>query len=132
MNDRYIHLFKELTRSMAVLAETVMEYNHKNDDTKGEETAQIMRDDYQNLNDKISEPGFDPQTLTRADFAKLLVGAVVVMQNIEERIKTEELAVQGYKIDTIPKLERVVNETDNDESALNLANQLFQITENDK
>lgn len=132
MNDRYIHLFKELTRSMTVLAETVMEYNHKNNDAKGEETAQIMRDDYQNLNDKISEPTFDPQTFTRADFAKLLVGAVVVMQNLEDRIKTEQLAVQGYKVDTIPKLERVVNETDSDESALNLANELFQITEEDK
>lgn len=132
MNEKYIHLFKELTRSMAVLAETVMEYNHKHDDTKGEETAQIMREDYQNLNDKLSTPGFDSQTLTRAEFAKLLVGAIVLMQNLEERIKVEQLAVQGYKIDTIPKLERVVNETNNDESALNLANQLFQISDEDK
>lgn len=129
MDKKYIQLFKELCKTMTLLAEQVMDYNHSQKDSKGEETAQIMRDDYQKLHDRIEAKDFDSNSLQRADFAKLLVGAVVVMQNLEEQVKQRQKAIQGYKIDLIPKLEKVVNETETTEEALEKANEIFQISE---
>lgn len=129
MDKKYIQLFKELCKTMTLLAEQVMDYNHSQKDNKGEETAQIMRDDYQKLYDRIEEKDFDSNSLQRADFAKLLVGAVVVMQNLEEQVKQRQKAIQGYKIDLIPKLEKVVNETETTEEALEKAKEIFQISE---
>ena len=127
MHDKYLILFKELTRSMEVLAERVMDYNHKKNDAEGLKTAQIMRDDYQNLNDRLRDENFDIQTLTKSDFAKFLVAAFVIVQNIEDKIKSEQIAINSYKIDVIPKLERIVNNTQTDEEALKLASEIFQI-----
>lgn len=129
MDKKYIQLFKELCKTMTLLAEQVMDYNHSQKDNKGEETAQIMRDDYQKLYDRIEAKDFDSNSLRRADFAKLLVGAVVVMQNLEEQVKQRQKAIQGYKIDLIPKLEKVVNETETTEEALEKAKEIFQISE---
>lgn len=129
MDKKYIQLFKELCKTMILLAEQVMDYNHSQKDNKGEETAQIMRDDYQKLYDRIEAKDFDSNSLQRADFAKLLVGAVVVMQNLEEQVKQRQKAIQGYKIDLIPKLEKVVNETETTEEALEKAKEIFQISE---
>lgn len=129
MDKKYIQLFKELCKTMTLLAEQVMDYNHSQKDNKGEETAQIMRDDYQKLYDRIEAKDFDSNSLERADFAKLLVGAVVVMQNLEEQVKQRQKAIQGYKIDLIPKLEKVVNETETTEEALEKAKEIFQISE---
>lgn len=129
MDKKYIQLFKELCKTMTLLAEQVMDYNHSQKDNKGEETAQIMRDDYQKLYDRIEAKDFDSNSLQRADFAKLLVGAVVVMQNLEEQVKQRQKAIQGYKIDLIPKLEKVVNETETTEEALEKAKEIFQISE---
>lgn len=129
MDKKYIQLFKELCKTMTLLAEQVMDYNHSQKDNKGEETAQIMRDDYQKLYDRIDTKDFDSNSLQRADFAKLLVGAVVVMQNLEEQVKQRQKAIQGYKIDLIPKLEKVVNETETTEEALEKAKEIFQISE---
>ena len=129
MDKKYIQLFKELCKTMTLLAEQVMDYNHSQKDNKGEETAQIMRDDYQKLYDRIEEKDFDSNSLQRADFAKLLVGAVVVMQNLEEQVKQRQKAIQGYKIDLIPKLEKVVNDTETTEEALEKAKEIFQISE---
>lgn len=131
MNKKYLQLFKELCKTMTLLAEQVMDYNHNQKDNKGEKTAQIMRDDYQTLYDRIEEKDFDPKSLQRSDFAKLLVGAVVVMQNLEEQVKNRQKAIQGYKIDLIPKLERVVNETETSEEAQTIADEVFQISEED-
>ena len=129
MDKKYIQLFKELCKTMTLLAEQVMDYNRSQKDNKGEETAQIMRDDYQKLYDRIEAKDFDSNSLQRADFAKLLVGAVVIMQNLEDQAKQRQKAIQGYKIDLIPKLEKVVNETETTEEALEKAKEIFQISE---
>ena len=129
MDKKYIQLFKKLCKTMTLLAEQVMDYNRSQKDNKGEETAQIMRDDYQKLYDRIEAKDFDSNSLQRADFAKLLVGAVVIMQNLEDQAKQRQKAIQGYKIDLIPKLEKVVNETETTEEALEKAKEIFQISE---
>ena len=130
MDKRYIKLFSEIARTVAILAERVMEYDHSKNDTNGEHTAQIMRDDYRDLKDKIQAESFTTNQLVTGEYAKLLVGAMIIIQNIEDRITNEKKAVESYKIDILPKLQRIVNECKDDASATKLAEELFIITEN--
>lgn len=46
MDESYKSLFIELCRSAQVLAEQVMDYDKKQEDSKGYETAESMRNDY--------------------------------------------------------------------------------------
>lgn len=129
MDKTYIKLFRDLAHTTENLAEQVMTFNKESESIK---SAKIMRDDYAKLYDKIRDGNFSPDTLTRGEFARLLVGAIIVAQQIENRIEKEKTALQGYKIDIIPKLERIVNETNTDEEALSLATEVFNIkTENE-
>lgn len=125
MDKKYLQLFTELTRAVEVLSEQVMDYDKAQNDEKGLETAEIMRDDFAALHDKLgtNEP------LTKAEYAKLLVAAMIVANNIEDRIKSERKAIEGYKIDIIPKLSRINDETTNDEEAIKLAEEIFKISE---
>ena len=124
MDKTYIKLFRDLAHTTENLAEQVMTLNKESESIK---SAKIMRDDYAKLYDKIRDGNFSPDTLTRGEFARLLVGAIIVAQQIENRIEKEKTALQGYKIDIIPKLERIVNETNTDEEALSLATEVFNI-----
>lgn len=125
MNDTYKTLFKEIAHAVELTAEQALEYEKKNNDERGTYAAGVMRADYSKLYDKMRASDFDFSTLTKKDFAKILVGAIIVAQNLEQRIKNEKVALQGYKIDTIPKLDRIVNETNTDEEAIKLANEIF-------
>lgn len=127
MDTKYIKLFTEIARSIEIIAEQAMEANHANKDIKGEDTAEHMRQLYRDLHDRMNAEDFDPSTLKKSDYAKILIGATIAMQGIENRIKTEQKAVNGYKIDTIPKLNRIMKEATTDEEAKNLAEELFTI-----
>ena len=129
MHQKYVNLFKELTHATEILAEQVMEYNKKKDDQKGAETAQTMRDDFVKLYDKIRAEDFSANTLTKAEYAKILVAAMIIVSNLETRITNEQNAVKGYKETVIPKLERIIDECDSDEAAQKLAEELFTINE---
>jgi hypothetical protein len=125
MDKKYLQLFSELAHAVEVLSEQVMEYDRKKNDTKGEQTAQSMRDDYANLYDKLRNNA--EAQITKSDYAKLLVAAYIVVNNIEDRIKGERKAIEGYKIDIIPKLSRINDETTNDAEASALAEEIFKI-----
>ena len=127
MKSGYEKLFQEIARTNEILAERVMELNHNQNDTKGEETAEIMRQDYAKLYDQLSKEDFELEQLTRNDWAKILVGTMIAVQNIEDRIKGEQKAVEGYKIDVIPKLQRIIDETKSDEEVRNLIPEIFKI-----
>lgn len=129
MTAGYEELFKEIARTNEILAERVIELNHEKHDENGEKTASIMRDDYANLYDRIRENDFELTSLSRNDWAKLLVGTMIVVQNVEDRIKGEQKAVQGYRIDVIPKLQRIIDETKTDEEVQSLVKNLFKIEE---
>ena len=129
MHQKYVNLFKELTHATEVLAEQVMEYDKKKNDQKGAETAQTMRDDFVKLYDKIRAEDFSASTLTKAEYAKVLVAAMIIVNNLETRITNEQNAVKGYKETVIPKLERIIDECDSDEVAQKLAEELFTINE---
>lgn len=129
MKSGYEKLFQEIARTNEILAERVMELNHNQNDAKGEETAEIMRHDYSKLYDKFGKDDFELEQLTRNDWAKLLVGAMIAVQNIEDRIKGEQKAVEGYKLDVIPKLQRVIDETKTDAEVQKLVLEIFKIKE---
>ena len=129
MDKSYIKLFTEIVHTTELLAERVMELNHTQNDTKGEATAKTMRDDFSKLYDKMRDEKFDFNSLTKAEYAKLLVGTLIVVNNIEDRIAGEKKALNGYKTGVIPKLQRIVDECKTDEEAITLAMELFKIDE---
>ena len=132
MDKTYLTLFTELAHASEVIAEQVMELNKSHQDDKGIETAQIMRDDFAQLYDMMRKEDFDPNTLGKREYAKLLVGAIIVANQLDNKIKAEQKALDGYKIDTIPKLERIVNETNSQEEIQALSNELFAVKSEEK
>ena len=126
MHEKYLTLFKELARATEVIAEQVMEYDHQKKDENGEKTATIMRDDFANLNDKLANKDYQ---ITLADYTKLFVAAYVVANNLETKIKNEQIALEGYNTDLVPKLTRITSEAKTDEEAQKLAEELFQVKE---
>ena len=123
MDKRYVELFTLIAQTTANLAEQVMEEHKKNNEEKGYQTAETMRNDFLNLHDKL---GTD-EVLNKADYARLLVGAIIVTNQLDARIKSEQKALQGYKIDIIPKLDQI-NNADTSETT-KLAENLFEIKE---
>ena len=126
MDEKYFTLFKELAKTAEVIAEQVMEYDYQKKDENGEKTATIMRDDFASLNDKLANKDYQ---ITLADYAKLFVAAYVVANNLETKIKNEQIALDGYNTDLIPKLTRITSEAKTDEEAQKLAEELFQVKE---
>ena len=127
MDSRYVKLFTQIAQSIEVIAEQAMEANRASNDKKGEDAAEKMREMYMELHDRMSKEDFDPKTLSKADYARILVGAAIAAQGIENRIETEKKALEGYKIDTIPKLNRIMDEAKDDDSARALAEELVTI-----
>ena len=123
MDKRYVELFTLIAQTTANLAEQVMEEHKKNNEEKGYQTAETMRNDFLNLHDKL---GTD-EVLDKADYARLLVGAIIVTNQLDARIKNEQKALRGYKIDIIPKLDQI-NNADASETT-ELAENLFEIKE---
>ena len=128
MHDKYIELFKELAKSTAVSAEQVMDYDKNKNDDQGFKTAQVMRDDFNNLYDKIADKDFTG-SLERADFARLLVGALIIANQLNDRITALKKALSGYQTDIIPKLQEIMDQTKTDEEAMKIANEKFNIEE---
>jgi len=122
MDKKYRELFALVAQTIANTAEQVMDLHKSNNEEKEFQTAETMRNDYLDLHDKLTTE----DALTKVDFARLLVGAVIVTNNLENRIKNEQQALQGYRIDVLPKLDQINNETD-PEKAVQLAEELFQI-----
>ena len=125
MDKKYITLFKDLAQATASSAETVMDYDREKNDQKGLETAQIMRDDFQDLFARIDVTEY---VLSKADAAKLLVGAMIQTNQLQDRINNLKKAMVGYQTDTIPKLQAVVA-AKNDEEAAKIAEENFIIKE---
>jgi hypothetical protein len=130
MDKKYVTLFKDLAQATAISAESVMEYDRKINDEKGLETATVMRDDFQKLVDIIKEAG-DDYAPTQPEAARLLVGAMVMVNQLQDKINTLRKAVTGYQTDVIPKLQKIVDEAGPDnEKAKQMANEIFVIEDN--
>lgn len=123
MDKRYVELFTLIAQTTANIAEQVMEEHKKNNEEKGYQTAETMRNDFLDLHDKL---GTD-KVLSKADYARLLVGAIIVTNQLNTRIENEKKALHGYKMDIIPKLDQI-NNADASEVE-KLAESLFEIKE---
>lgn len=123
MDKKYVELFTLIAQTTANLAEQVMEEHKKNNEEKGYQTAETMRNDFLNLHDKLRTD----EVLDKADYARLLVGAIIVTNQLNARIENEQKALQGYKIDIIPKLDQINNAETTD--ITELAESLFEIKE---
>lgn len=126
MDKTYVTLFKELAQTTAAVAETVMDYDREQGDDNGLKTATIMRDDFQDLVARIDVTEY---VISKADAAKLMVGAMVQVNQLRTRIEELKKVLVGYNSDVIPKLQLVVDATDDDE-AMRIANEKFIITDN--
>ena len=127
MDKRYVTLFKDLAQATAASAEAVMDYDREKGDEKGLETATTMRDDFQTLTDRISESG-EAYNINKSDAARLLVGAMIQVNQLQDRITNLKKAMTGYQTDVIPKLQEIVD-AENDKTASKIANEKFIIKE---
>lgn len=125
MDKRYTTLFKGLAQATAVTAEQVMDYDREKNDEKGLETATIMRDDYQDLVSRLSDENY---IISKTDASKLLVGAMIQVNHLQEKIANLKKAMTGYQTDLIPKLQAIVEAADED--VAKLAEEKFLIEEN--
>lgn len=127
MDKSYRSLFIEMCRTTQVLAEQVMDYDEKQKDEKGFATAQMMRGDYQKLEDTLNAD----KELVYNDYVKLLAAAYIVTNNIQDRVTNEQKVIQNYKTNIIPKLSRIMDEAkDNEELMKKLSAELFKVSEN--
>ena len=123
MDKMYISLFTELCNATEITAEQVMDYDKQKEDEKGYEIAEMMRNDYRTLKDKISAG----ESLTKNDFAKLLASVYIVTNNLRDRITNMQRAIRGYEKDVLPKLKDIVDNATDDEDAYKKANESFII-----
>ena len=130
MDKRYVTLFKDLAQATAASAEAVMDYDREKGDERGLETATTMRDDFQALTDRINEGG-EAYSMNKGDAARLLVGAMIQVNQLQDRINNLKKAMSGYQTDVVPKLQSIVDEATDDEAAEKMANEKFIIKENE-
>ena len=126
MDKKYVTLFQRLAQATAASAESVMDYDKQNKDEKGLQAAITLRDDFQELSDKIKTAG-ENYAPTKNDAARLLVGAMVMANQLQNKMTDLRNAMSGYQTDVIPKLQDIVNNTTSDEEAITKANQIFVI-----
>ena len=128
MDKKYVTLFKELAQATAASAETVMDYDKEKGDEKGFETARIMRDDFQDLVSRIDVTEY---VMSKADAAKLLVGTMIMANQLNDRMEAYKKAMAGYQTDVIPKLQDIVDNAADDADAAEMANKKFIIENNE-
>ena len=106
-----------------------MAYDRKLKDEEGLKTATQMRDDYQDLANKISAAGND-YALTKNDAAKLAAAAMIMVNQLQDRITFYKRSIAGYQTDLIPKLQELLASELADDAFGNLANEKFILENN--
>lgn len=127
MDKKYLQLFKELSHATEISAEQVLEYDREKGDEKGAAAAETLHKDYIELYEKLANKDFDG-VLTKADYARLLVGSYIVANNLQDKIKALQSALAGYQTNLIPKLNNVI-QAQTDEEAQEIAEKEFKIEE---
>lgn len=111
MNEKYRTLFALIAQNMENIAERAMEDDKAKNDMQAYKTAKEMRSKYARLHDLLTSKTVE-YTPTKNDIIDLYIGANIITQQFEARIKREQAAVQGYKLDLIPKLEKAMKNED--------------------
>ena len=126
MDKKYIMLFKELAQSVAASAETVMDYDREKGDEKGLENATIMRDNFQELVNRIDVTEY---VISKADIAKFLIASTIITNQIQTKINALKTALAGYQTDLIPKLQDILDNASSEEEVQKMAEEKFTISE---
>jgi hypothetical protein len=126
MDKKYITLFKELAQSVAASAETVMDYDREKGDEKGLENATIMRDNFQELVNRIDVTEY---VISKADVAKFLIASTIITNQIQTKINALKTALAGYQTDLIPKLQDILDNASSEEEVQKMAEEKFTISE---
>lgn len=108
MESKYVDLFKELTRATAIAAEQVMDYDKEKNDDEGYEKAKTLRDDFEQLYDKLNAEDFDG-ILTKIEYARLLIGAYIITNNLHDKVKILKKSIDAYEKTLMPKLQTIVD-----------------------
>ena len=111
MNEKYKTLFALIAQNMENIAERVMEDNKAKNDMQAYKTAKEMRSKYARLHDLLTSKTVE-YTPVKNDIIDLYIGANIVTQQIEACMKNEQAAIQGYKLDLIPKLAKAMKNED--------------------
>lgn len=128
MDVRFITMFKEIAHNTYLLANRVSKSDYKNKTEESDKVAEIIRDDYTELYERLNTENFDPTSLTRQDFAKLLVGTSILVGNLQNQVDSLQKAVNDYKTVIIPALQAIFEKTEDDAAAIALAEHFFTIT----
>ena len=126
MDKRYLTLFKDIAQATAISAEHVMDYDKSKDDKKGYETAKTMRDDYQELFNTLVAGG-EEYVMSKPDAARLLIGAMIQVNQLQDRMNNLKKAMAGYQTDVVPKLQEILDNSEDDNTIAKLANEKFVI-----
>lgn len=116
MNEQYLKLFKEIANTIETLAEDSLKSNNEN------AAANEMKERYSALYNLLQDGG----ALSRNDFISILIGVTVIVNRIKAHIESEKKVIDNYEALIIPKLNRVILETSNDEEAIKKAKVLFK------
>ena len=111
MNEKYKTLFALIAQNMENIAERAMEDDKAKNDMQAYKTAKEMRSKYARLHDLLTSKTVE-YTLEKNHIIDLYNGANIVAQQIETRVRREQTALQGYRLDLIPKLEKAMKNED--------------------
>ena len=111
MNEKYKTLFALIAQNMENIAERAMEDDKAKNDMQAYKTAKEMRSKYARLHDLLTSKTVE-YIPVKNDIIDLYIGANIVAQQIEVRVKREQTALQGYRLDLIPKLEKAMKNED--------------------
>ena len=111
MNEKYKTLFALIAQNMESIAERAMEDDKAKNDMQGYKTAKEMRSKYARLHDLLTSKTVE-YIPVKNDIIDLYIGANIIAQQIEARIRREQTAIQGYRLDLIPKLEKAMKNED--------------------
>mgnify|MGYP006967126538 FL=1 len=111
MNEKYKTLFALIAQNMENIAERAMEDDKAKNDMQAYKTAKEMRSKYARLHDLLTSKTV-VYTPVKNDIIDLYIGANIIAQQIEARVKREQTALQAYRLDLIPKLEKAMKNED--------------------
>ena len=111
MNEKYKTLFALIAQNMENIAERAMEDDKAKNDMQAYKTAKEMRSKYARLHDLLTSKTVE-YILVKNDIIDLYIGANLITQQIEARVKREQAALQAYRLDLIPKLEKAMKNED--------------------
>ena len=111
MNEKYKTLFALIAQTMETTAERAMEDDKAKNNLQAYKTAKEMRSKYARLHDLLTSKTVE-YIPVKNDIIDLYIGANLVAQQIETRVRREQTALQGYRLDLIPKLEKAMKNED--------------------